>query len=148
MTEETVNELDTVEVTTVGGLLTPEERTFCTHMVSGSVPWSQRAHAMLLVDDGVNFQIAGEITGLRPTQVKFWVDAFRKQGSVIFPESVLAGAATPQEASESIPDPEETVPAESSDKTKKPEKTKRKKGKSSKKKQGKEKKKKGQGKQK
>lgn len=151
ITEESGKKQGTTEVFEVGGLLSPDDRLLCTQIITRIPPWNQRAQSLLLVDDGASFEIAGEITGLRATQVKYWVDHFRKHGSNIFPESILVVSESLPEASESTSIQDEIAPAENQVEIKKdklPEKTKNDKGKGSKKKKRNLKKKKGKGKKK
>lgn len=151
ITEESGKKQGTTEVYEVGGLLSPDDRVLCTQMIAEPTPWKQRAQSLLLVDDGASYEIAGAITGLRATQVKYWVDHFRKQGGNIFPESILVVSESLPEASESTSTQDEIALAESQVEIKKdtlPEKTKNEKGKGSKKKKRNQKKKKGKGKKK
>jgi hypothetical protein len=137
--------------------LTPEERLVLTQIGAGRAVWSQRAQALLAVEAGATNVAAGEATGLRNTQVKYWVDAFRRQGMAIFPEDILNELDT-NSGDSGLTEPENDAPiAESTGnmkKTKKAKKSKKsknskgKKGKASKKKKQKGKNKKGRGKKK
>lgn len=109
------------------GLLNPEERLVCKQISAGIAPWSQRAQALLAVDEGATNQAAAETAGLRTTQVKYWIDAFHRQRTDIFPESILKGVELTSDSSESEHPEENTPSAESSSKGKKSEKPKKKK---------------------
>ena len=132
-------------------LIGPDDRRVCEQFARGKAPWSQRAQALLLVDGGASYTDAGEITGLRASQVKFWVDAFRRRGVAIFPKGGEMEVVL-------LPDPSDTeikqVEASAVETSKKPRKTKNKKkskgkiGKASKIKTSKKKKKKDRGKKK
>jgi len=125
----------------VGVLLIPEERLVCEQIAAGKAPWSQRAQALLALDEGLSDEVAAENSGLRVTQVSYWINAFRKKRMDIFPENMLKNDekvfAVPNAE---IPE-EETPSSKSSGKIKKPKKTKKsKKSKSKKKKASKKKK--------
>lgn len=133
------------------GLLNPGERRICEELARGKAPWSQRAQALLSVDGGASYTDAGEITGLRASQVKYWVDAFRRRGVEIFPEGGEMEVVLLPDLSDTEIDQVEASVAET---PKKPRKTKNKKkskgkmGKASKIKARKKKKKKDRGKKK
>lgn len=132
--------------------LTPSQRTVCQQVATNNEPpHSQRAEALLVLDNGATYAQAAEQTGLSMGQLKYCVTAFRRKQLDIFPPEMMA--TTPSTAAldtpldvEPEPEPEATppaVPTETSEVTASPEKKKKKKKKKSKKeKAGKEKKKK------
>jgi len=138
-------------------LLTPEESLVLTQIGPGRAVWSQRAQALLAVNEGANNEAAGEAAGLRDTQVKYWVTAFRRQGMAIFPEDILneidirpgdSGITVPENDAPLTESPGKMHKRKKTKKTKRSKKSKGKKGKASKNKKSKGKKKKGRGKKK
>jgi transposase-like protein len=77
---------------TVGKLLSPEERGVCKQLAAGEAPWSQRAQALLALDEGATQAEAGSQAGLTQGQVRYWLGRFREDGLSIFPESEKAEA--------------------------------------------------------
>ena len=127
----------------VGKLLISEERLACEHIAAGKAPWSQRAQALLALDEGQSEEVAAERSGLRVTQVSYWINAFRKQRTDIFPENILKddkkvlavpNAEIPEEEA---PSSKSAGKIKKSKKTKKSKKSKNKKKKASKKKKSK-----------
>ncbi|MBE2221501.1 MAG: helix-turn-helix domain-containing protein, partial [Anaerolineae bacterium] len=53
-------------------------------------PYNQRALAILAINEGKTAAAAAESTGLRPTQVSYWVTRYQKSGLAIFPQDLLA----------------------------------------------------------
>lgn len=125
------------------GLLNSQERWLCEHIAGGNAPWVQRAQALISVDEGASYIDAGEIAGLRASQVKYWVAAFRRRRTDIFPENVMKEIDLSPDASDPKISEEGASADESPGKTKKTKKSRSKKGKDSKKKKRKAKKKKG-----
>jgi len=72
---------------TVGKLLSPEERGVCKQLAAGEAPWSQRAQALLALDEGATQAQAGSQAGLTQGQVRYWLGRFRKDGLSIVPEA-------------------------------------------------------------
>ncbi len=70
-------------------LLSPEARSACEGIAAGEAPWSQRAQALLAVDEGATQAEAGQRAGLTPGQVKYWLGKFRRDQLGIFPEAGL-----------------------------------------------------------
>ena len=126
-------------------LLSPEARAACERIAAGEAPWSQRAQALLAVDEGATQAEAGQRVGLTQGQVKYWVGKFRRDQLGIFPEAGLPVGAEENEknAAQAKKKPKQKSKKAKKDKTgKKPKKKKKaqkdKKGKKSKKaKQGK-----------
>ena len=120
-----------------GMLLSAKERESCQRVASGEAPFSQRALALLFLDEGATQAAAGERAGLTSGQVKYWLAKFRKEGLAIFP-------AAPQVEAEPEPAAFESEAAKTPEggtkKKKKPKaKAKAKKGKKPKKKAKKDK---------
>jgi hypothetical protein len=70
-------------------LLNPQQYMLCKQLAVGKPPWSQRAKALLAINDGASEAVASELSQLRSTQVKFWLNKFNKEGIDIFPEPLL-----------------------------------------------------------
>jgi len=87
-------------------LLNAEERTICEQIAIGETLDSQRAQALLIVDDGATQAEAGEQSGLTLYQVKYCLTRYRKLGMAMFPP-VAPAAAQPDSdlASEPVPKP-------------------------------------------
>lgn len=66
-------------------LLSPQDQKSCQVIADGEKPWSQRAQALLAIDQGASVEAASERSGLRTTQVEYWVNKFQKAGMDIFP---------------------------------------------------------------
>jgi hypothetical protein len=132
---------------TAGKLLSPEEREVFKQLAAGEAPWSQRALALLALDQGVTQVEAGELSGLTQGQVKYWLGRYRQNGLSIFPEAGLSQTQSePAPKIEASPhavgeQPAAELNADAAEK----EKPKQKKKKKSKKKKGKTKKAKGKG---
>jgi len=72
-----------------GKLLSAQEREVFTRISTGEAPHSQRAQALLAIDEGATQTAAGEGAGLTSGQVKYWLAKFRKEGLAMFPEDAL-----------------------------------------------------------
>jgi hypothetical protein len=66
-------------------LVTAQEQTVLEQIARGDAPYSQRAMALLALNDGSTQDQAAEKTGLSAGQVKYWAAKFRKQRLDIFP---------------------------------------------------------------
>jgi hypothetical protein len=75
---------------TAGKLLSPEERGVCKQLAAGEAPWSQRAQALLALDEGATQAQAGSQAGLSLGQVRYWLGRYRKDGLSIVPEAELS----------------------------------------------------------
>jgi hypothetical protein len=64
----------------------------CERVAAGEAPWSQRAQALLALDEGATQVGAGARAGLTHGQVRYWLGRFRQDGLSIFPESEEAEA--------------------------------------------------------
>jgi hypothetical protein len=73
-------------------LLTPDERQVCQQIAAGEAPHSQRALALLALDQRVTQAEAGQLSGLTEGQVRYWRDKFRQRRLSIFPENQLGQA--------------------------------------------------------
>jgi transposase-like protein len=73
------------------GLLTADERAICGRVATGDAPHSQRALALMALDQGVTQAEAAELSGLSTGQVRYWRDKYREKGLGIFPKDVGAG---------------------------------------------------------
>ena len=98
-------------------LLSSEERAILSQVATKEAPDSQRAQALLAIDEGASQAEAGHQAGLTKGQVRYWLGKFRKDGTDIFPEELLS-QAQPEEADspqssakpqQSSPDAEETA---------------------------------------
>jgi transposase-like protein len=76
-------------------LLSPDERNACRRVAAGTAPHSQRALALMALDQGVTQSEAGELSGLSQGQVRYWRDRFREKRLSIFPEDIRTGAEKP-----------------------------------------------------
>jgi hypothetical protein len=85
------NEINPQNADDRSGLLTPEEREACGRIAAGNAPHSQRALALMALDQGVGQAEAGELSGLTKGQVRYWRDRFRDNRLGIFPNDLLAG---------------------------------------------------------
>ncbi len=123
-------------------LLNPQEYRLCEQLAAGSKPWSQRAQALLAINEGASETVASGRSQLRTTQVRFWLNKFNRVGMEIFPEDLLneandnSAASTDTQTGEDLPSGDETGKAKKLKKTKKA-KRKKEKGKKKKSKIGK-----------
>ena len=133
-----------------GKLLTPQERQVCQQISTGEAPHSQRAQALLALDEGATQTQAGQQAGLTRNQVKYWLGKFLREGLDAFPEGVYVEAPAaplgpkamvPEEVEVAVEGAQEDQTAKKSKKKKKPKGTKKKKDKKTKKKKSKKKKK-------
>ena len=76
-----------------GKLLSAQEQAVITRISTGDAPHSQRAQALLAIDNGATQAAAGEGAGLTSGQVRYWLAKFRKEGLAIFPEDALVEPA-------------------------------------------------------
>ena len=73
-----------------GKLLSAQEREVCTRIsTTGEAPHSQRAQALLAIDESASQAAAGEAAGLTIGQVRYWLAKFRKEGLALFQEYAL-----------------------------------------------------------
>jgi hypothetical protein len=119
MTAKGPNERESDNWQAAGKLLNREERAVCERVAAGEAPWSQRAQALLALDEGATQVGAGGRAGLTHGQVRYWLGRFRQDGLSIFPESEEAEAT-------------EMKAAEAADKPKKKKKKQKKTGKAKK----------------
>jgi hypothetical protein len=137
MSNETDKNQASNEVQTASGLLSPENEKFCTKIATGDPPWSQRAQMLLAINGGTSEAEASERSGLRTTQVRYWLNKYQKMGMAIFPTDMLQGIDEPATiAAESRPDGSQQMMDEASQdkKSKEAKKAKDKKKKEKKKK--------------
>ena len=92
MTTDSPNEREPENEQAAGKLLNPGERAVCERVAAGEAPWSQRAQALLALDEGATQVGAGGRAGLTHGQVRYWLGRFRQDGLSIFPESEEAEA--------------------------------------------------------
>jgi len=116
-----------------GILLEPQERLACKQIATEKPPHSQRAQALLAIDQGETQAEAGRLSGLSVGQVKYWLGKFRKDRMNIFPS----------ESPETDPDAKAMKKSKKGKKKKAKKKDKKGKKKKAKKKDKKGKKKKG-----
>ena len=126
-----------------GTLLSPQERDVCLRISEGDTIHSQRAGALLAIDDGATQAQAGQRAGLTQGQVSYWLGKFRKVRLDIFPQDYLKGVEAAQVISQSETPVEDAHLVESSEvakpskKVKKSKQAKKSPGKKSKDKKGK-----------
>ena len=126
-------------------LLTSEERTICERVsATDEAPHSQRARALLALDEGLPQIEVSKQTGLTPGQVKYWLSRFRQQRTAIFPEELQAPEEElkPEKAEEKTEESQPTKADREKKKKSKKAKGKKKKSKGVKEKSAKKKKKK------
>lgn len=70
-------------------LLSYEERDILGEVATKDPPFSQRAQALLAIDEGATQAEAGRQSGLTIWQVRYWLTKFRKDKMSIFPEELL-----------------------------------------------------------
>ena len=145
-----IDELDKGE--SGGILLSAQERDVCLRISDGDTIHSQRAQALLAIDDGVTQVQAGQRADLTQGQVSYWLGKFRKIRLGIYPEDYLKDVEAAQVISQAETSVEDAHLVESSAETKPSKKNKKLKqakkssGKKSKDKKGKRTKKKNKGK--
>jgi DNA-directed RNA polymerase specialized sigma24 family protein len=121
-----------VEMDVENNLLTVQERQACEQIAAGNAPHSQRAQALLALDEGVTQSEAGSRAALTVGQVRYWLGRFRQRRLEIFPadELELAAAqpvAAPAAAARSA-EPLDEADKRSKKKAKKKKKSKKTKG--------------------
>ena len=75
------------EKRTSGELFSPAERAACEQAAAGTAPFSQRALALLALDEGATQKDAAQQSGQTLGQVRYWLRKFRKERMAIFPEA-------------------------------------------------------------
>ena len=78
-------------------LLNPEERIVCEQIAGGEAPYSQRAQALLAIDEGATQAEAAQRAGLTGGQVKYWLGKFRKERLAIYADALPEQAQLKQE---------------------------------------------------
>jgi hypothetical protein len=96
-------------------LLSPEERAILSQIAAQDPPFSQRAQALLTIDQGATQSAAGQEAGLSLGQVRYWLGKFRKGRLSIFPAEMLQPAqkeeiAAPQDKAKPLPVPDTPDP--------------------------------------
>ena len=71
------------------GLLSSEERDIFSQIAAKEAPYSQRAQALLILNEGATQAEAARQSGLTQGQVRYWLTKFRRDGIHIFPEELL-----------------------------------------------------------
>jgi len=123
MTTDSPNEREPENEQAAGKLLNPGERAVCERVAAGEAPWSQRAQALLALDEGATQVGAGGRAGLTHGQVRYWLGRFRQDGLSIFPESEEA-EATEMKAAGAAEKPKKKKKQKKTGKAKKGKKTK------------------------
>jgi transposase-like protein len=123
MTAEGPNERESENRQAAGKLLNLEERAVCERVAAGEAPWSQRAQALLALDEGATQVGAGGRAGLTQGQVRYWLGRFRQDGLGIFPESEKA-ETTDMKAAGAAEKPKKKKKQKKTGKAKKGKKTK------------------------
>ena len=96
-------QLESKRVALNNNFMTAQEQTVCMQIANSETPHSQRAMALLTLNEGNTQGQAADKSGLSTGQVKYWVARFRNHRLEIFPEalveelSVKADAKTPTE---------------------------------------------------
>ena len=90
---------------TVGKLLSLEERVVFKQLAAREAPWSQRAQALLALDEGATQAEAGSQAGLTLGQVRYWLGRYREDGLSIVPEAGLS-QTQPEPAQETEASPQ------------------------------------------
>lgn len=123
-------------------LLTEEQRTICQSIAAKKIETeSQRAQALLEVDDGKTQSAAAQTSGLSAGQVRYLISSFKKKGLDLFPiglqdqkeQPKRSAAPAEKKALKKTSEPKEVAPA--ADKPKSDKKGGSKKKKKAKKKQ-------------
>ena len=70
-----------------GALFSPAERAACEQVAAGTAPSSQRALALLALDEGATQKEAAQQSRQTVGQVRYWLGKFRKEGMAICPEA-------------------------------------------------------------
>ena len=123
---------------TGGNLLSAKEKDACRKVSSLEAGLaSQRADALLAIDEGLTWAKASELTGLKQGQIKYLMTTFRKKRLTMFPDDVLNEPQQQAEADKKAKSKKKAVKSKTgkAKKEKKPSKTK--KGKKAKKKKSK-----------
>jgi hypothetical protein len=126
MTAEGPNKRQSENKQAAGKLFNREERAVCERVAAGEAPWSQRAQALLALDEGDTQVGAGGRAGLTQGQVSYWLGRFRQDGLSIFPESEKA-EATEMKVAGAAEKPKRKKKQKKTGKAKKGKKTKAKK---------------------
>ena len=71
-------------------LLGTQERAIVSQIAATDPPYSQRAQALLALDEGLTQAEAGRQAGLTSGQVRYWLRKFRTEGTAIFPQDLLS----------------------------------------------------------
>ena len=70
-------------------LLNPEEQAVLSQIATSEPPHSQRAQALLAMNEGATQAEAGTQAGLTIGQVRYWLTKFRAKRTAIFPDELL-----------------------------------------------------------
>jgi len=90
-------------------LLTPQEQAICKRIATSKAPHSQRALALLTLNENSTQVHAADQAGLSLRQVGYWLAKFRKLGLGIFPDTLLEelrSAAITELETEIVEEPE------------------------------------------
>lgn len=108
--------------TSAGLLLAPENQVVCAKLSSLNTPdVSQRAAALILLDQGSTQAEAAEQSGLSIGQIRYLVKRFKEKGMEMFPADSLEQAADCDSSGNSVGEESATADAESSPETQEPE---------------------------
>jgi hypothetical protein len=91
-------------------LLTSEEQAVLSKVATKEPPHSQRAQALLAINEGATQAEAGVQAGLTRNQVRYWLTKFRANRTAIFPDELLiqaqqVEAESPQSSAEQAASP-------------------------------------------
>ena len=120
---------DEADIKYDGKLLSAQERDVCLRIAVEDGINSQRATALLAIDDGVTHVEASQRAGLTLGQVKYWLGKFRNVHLDIFPEITIQNAVSDPAFSQAKTS-KDSLSSESSRKSGKSKSKKSKKGKS------------------
>jgi hypothetical protein len=70
-------------------LLNPEEQAVLSQIATSEPPHSQRAQALLAINEGATQAEAGTQAGLTIGRVRYWLTKFRAKRTAIFPDELL-----------------------------------------------------------
>ncbi|NNF35189.1 MAG: helix-turn-helix domain-containing protein [Saprospiraceae bacterium] len=102
--------------TTKKRTMTSRQRTIIQKVADANIsPHSERANALLDVDEGLTQSVAAEKNGLTRDIVKYWLMKFRTNGTAIFPSETKQTTSASAPGKTSKPASKKEVPAETTD---------------------------------
>lgn len=123
--EQSGLDIDQSATESVGrALLTPSEKEVMVRISAGDSIHSQRAKALVAMNESATQAQAGEQTGLTRGQVRYWLEKFRDQRLDIFPMEILQEARGAAQPAGSEPELVGQLPEKVAESSKKAEKKK------------------------